>query len=142
MLIRKMSLIDLYNEAIEVSNAAEVFDHLVDFDTTTKFVEDIQVAQKKLISHVLELVETTVISEAASGSKSATIFRFLGADLFEGFNILFMLFGGVEQERRDQLAQYGFCGCYEDLVKSLSPFYVRHSWNRATNENTISIYWE
>ena len=132
----------LYNEAVAVSNAAEVFDHLVEFDTTNEFVENIQKVQRALIAHVSSLMEPAVISAAASGAKYADVFTFKGGDLYEGYNILFMLFGGVEQERRDQLAQYGFQGCYNDLVQALAPFYVKHTWERATNDNIITVFWE
>lgn len=135
-------LTSLYNEAVEVSNAAEAFDHLVDFDTTVEFVENIQKAQRDLIVKISSLMEPAVIAAAASGAKFADIFSFKGGDLHEGYNILFMLFGGVEQERRDQLEQYGFHGCFNDLVQSLFPFYIKHSWDRATNDNIISVFWE
>jgi hypothetical protein len=132
----------LYSEAVEVSNAAEAFDDLVDFESTTEFVEKIQVAQKELIAHIASLVEPEVISAAASGSKHADVFTFKGAELFGGYNILFMLFGGVEQDRREQLAQFGFQGCYPDMLHALRPFYVKHSWERSTNDNTITVFWE
>ena len=136
------ALTALYNEAVEVSNAAEVFDHLVEFDTTSEFVENIQKVQRALIAHVSSLMEHAVIAAAASGAKQADVFTFKGADLFEGYNVLFMLFGGVEHERREQLAQYGFSGCYNDLVQAIAPFYVKHTWCRATNDNIISVFWE
>jgi hypothetical protein len=136
------ALTTLYNEAVEVSNAAEVFDHLAEFDTTSEFVENIQEVQRSLIAHVSSLMEHVVIAAAASGAKQADVFTFKGADLFEGYNVLFMLFGGVEHERREQLAQYGFQGCYNDLVQALIPFYVKHTWERATNDNVISVFWE
>jgi hypothetical protein len=136
------ALTALYNEAVEVSNAAEVFDHLVEFDTTSEFVENIQGVQRSLIAHVSSLMEHAVIAAAASGAKQADVFTFKGADLFEGYNVLFMLFGGVEHERREQLAQYGFSGCYNDLVQAIAPFYVKHTWCRASNDNVISVFWE
>jgi hypothetical protein len=132
----------LYREAVDVSNAAEAFEDLVDFETTTMFVEKIQAAQKKFVEHVCSAVEEKVISAAASGAKHTEIFTFQGADLFEGFNILFMLFGGVEQERRDQLAQFGFKGCFEELMQTVSPFYLKHTWLRSMNENMITLHWE
>ena len=132
----------LYTEAVTVSNAAEAFASLVDFDSTKIFVEEVQKAQKSLVEHILSLAEAEVISAAAAGLKYATIFEFKGSDLHEDFNILFMLFGGVEQERRDQLAQFGFGGCYEELMNRVAPFYVKHSWDRATNNNSITLFWE
>ena len=132
----------LYAEAVGVSNAAEAFASLVDFDSTKLFVEEVQKAQDSLIEHILSYAESEVISAAAAGLKYATIFEFKGSDLHEDFNILFQLFGGVEQDRRDHLEQFGFSGCYETLMKRVAPFYVKHSWDRATNNNTITLFWE
>jgi hypothetical protein len=132
----------LYAEAVEVSQAAQAFEDLVEFDSTVEFVEKIQIAQKNLIAHILSLTEPAVISAATSGSKYATVYEFGGNDLFEGFSTLFMLFGGIDQERRDQLGQYGFDGCYSALTYALSPFYVKHSWDRASHTNSITLFWE
>jgi len=132
----------LYAEAVGVSNAAEAFASLVDFDSTKLFVEEVQKAQESLVEHILSHAEAEVISAAAAGLKYATIFEFKGSDLHEDFNILFMLFGGVEQDRRDHLSQFGFSGCYEELMNRAAPFYVKHSWDRATNNNTITLFWE
>jgi len=132
----------LYAEAVGVSNAAEAFASLVDFDSTKIFVEEVQKAQEALVEHILSHAEAEVISAAAAGLKYATIFEFKGSDLHEDFNILFMLFGGVEQERRDHLEQFGFHGVYEELMNRVAPFYIKHSWDRATNGNSITLYWE
>jgi hypothetical protein len=133
---------ELYAEAVCVSNAAESFASLVDFESTQLFVEKVQKAQESLVEHILSSAEAEVISAAAAGMKYATIFDFKGSDLHEEFNILFMLFGGAEQERRDQLAQFGFSGCYEELAHRVAPFYIKHSWDRATNNNSITLFWE
>ena len=137
-----MSLAALYTEAVEVSAAAVAFEDLVDFESTSEFVEKIQAAQKELIAHIVSIAEPAVISAAASGAKHADLFTFKGNELFADYNVLFMLFGGVEQDRREQLGQFGFYGCYEDLLQALSPFYVKHHWERATNKNSISVFWE
>jgi hypothetical protein len=132
----------LYAEAVEVSNAAEAFDDLVDFDTTSEFVHKIQATQKELIAHIVSLMEPAVLSAAASGAKHADVYTFKGSALFGEYNILFMLFGGVEQDRREQLAQFGFQGCYDTLMHTLLPFYIKHTWDRSTNDNIISVFWE
>jgi hypothetical protein len=132
----------LYAEAVQVSAAAAAFEDLVEFESTSLFVEKIQAVQKELIAHIVSLVEPAVISAAASGAKHVDVFTFKGAELFGGYNILFNLFGGIEQDRREQLGQFGFQGCYSDLLQALQPFYVKHSWERATNNNTITVFWE
>lgn len=132
----------LYDEAVVVSNAAEAFEDLVEFETTQKFVENVMIAQNNLIVHVLSKAENHVISAAAAGMKHADIFEFKGSELFEDFNILFMLFGGAEADRREQLGQYGFVGCFDAMMKCVSPFYLKHTWDRATNSNTLTLFWE
>lgn len=132
----------LYHEAVTVSNAAEAFADLVEFETTKLFVENVQKTQKKLVDHILTDVEDKVISAAAAGLKYADVFEFKGNELFEEYNILFMIFGGAEQERREQLGQYGFAGCFEELLRRVAPFYLKHTWNRETNNNTLTLFWE
>lgn len=132
----------LYNEAVTVSNAAEAFADLVEFESTKIFVENVQKVQKNLIEHIISTVEENVIQAATSGFKYVDIFKFKGSELFEDYNVLFMLFGGAEAERREQLGQYGFQGCFEELMKRVSPFYIKHSWDRATNDNILTLFWE
>lgn len=132
----------LYAEAVEVSNAAEAFEDLREFDETVLFVEKITKAQNMLIEHILEAAEKIVIEAAASASKSAVVYTFRGADVFEGFSILFMMLGGVEYEQKVRLDNYGFEPAMKKLTAAVSPFSLRHSWERASNENSIILHWE
>ena len=132
----------LYAEAVEVSNAASAFEDLREFDETVKFVEKIQNAQSLLLDHILKGIEKPVIEAAASGAKYTTVFEFKGAELFEGHSILFMLLGGAEHDRRAQLDQFGFEPLKETLTQKLKPFGVHHLWEKATNSNSIALYWE
>lgn len=135
----------LYNEAITVSNAAEAFADPVDFESTNIFVKNVQKVQKKLIEYIVSSVEENVIQ--AASSKYIDIFKFKGSELFEDYNIPFMMFGTPfmlfeEAERREQLDKYGFQGCFDELGKRLSPFYLKHSWDRATNDHIITLFWK
>lgn len=132
----------LYAEAVQVSNAAEAFEDLREFEETTTFVEKITKAQLMLVDHITEAVEKIVIEAAASGAKSAIVYTFLGADVFEGFSILFMMLGGVEYEQKVRLDNYGFEPALKKLTASVSPFSLRHTWDRASNTNYIILHWE
>lgn len=137
-----VNMFNLYNEAVEVSNAAEAFEDLREFEETTLFVEKITKAQVMLVDHILEAAEKIVIEAAASGAKSSVVYKFRGADVFEGFSILFMMLGGVEYEQKVRLDNYGFQPALKQLTNAVSPFSLRHTWDRASNENSIILIWE
>lgn len=136
------NMFNLYAEAVEVSNAAEAFEDLREFEETTLFVEKITKAQVMLVDHILEAAEKIVIEAAASGAKSSVVYKFRGADVFEGFSILFMMLGGVEYEQKVRLDNYGFQPALKQLTDAVSPFSLRHTWDRASNENSIILIWE
>ena len=48
------NMFTLYAEAVEVSNAAEAFEDLREFEETTLFVEKITKAQNMLIDHIVK----------------------------------------------------------------------------------------
>lgn len=137
-----MAFANLYNEAVEVSNAAIAFDDLREFDEMTTLVSNVQRAQVLLQEHIMSLVEPAVLEAAASGAKSAEIMSFTGAELFEGHSILFMLLGGADREFREKIADYGFEPLMDKLWQSLKPFHLDHHWERVTNKNTLVVYWE
>lgn len=132
----------LYAEAVEVSNAADAFETEREFDETVIFVEKISKVQELFVEHVVGLSEKIVIEAAASGSKHAVIYTFRGADVFEGFNILFMLLGGPEYEQRSRLENFGFTPLFDRLQSVFSPFVLRRSWERSTNENSLILHWK
>lgn len=136
------NLFALYAEAVEVSNAAEAFEDLREFEETTLFVEKITKAQVMLVDHIIEAAEKIVIEAAASGAKSTVVYTFKGADVFEGYSILFMMLGGVEYEQKVRLDNYGFVPALKKLTEAVHPFYLRHTWDRASNENSIVLIWE
>ena len=95
-----------------------------------------------MIEHILEAAEKIVIEAAASGAKSSVVYTFRGADIFEGFSILFMMLGGVEYEQKVRLENYGFEPALKKLTDAVSPFTMRHTWDRASNTNSITLIWE
>ncbi len=132
----------IYAEAVEVSNAASAFEDLREFEETSLFVEKITKAQVLLVEHIMKESEKIVIEAAASGAKSAVVYTFRGADVFEGFSILFMMLGGVEYEQKIRLDNYGFEPALDKLTGAVHPFSLRHNWDRATNTNSIILIWE
>ncbi|ABU44088.1 hypothetical protein FK949_gp311 [Paramecium bursaria Chlorella virus NYs1] len=137
-----MAFSALYNEAVEVSNAAVAFDDLCEFDEMTSLVTNVQRAQTLLQEHILSLVESAVMEAASSGMKRAEIMSFTGAELFEGHSILFMLLGGADREFREKITDYGFEPLMDKLWNALKPFHVEHIWERVTNRNVIVLSWE
>ena len=137
-----LKMIGLYAEAVEISNAAEAFEDLREFEETSLFVEKITKAQVLLVEHIMKESENIVIEAAVSGAKSAVVYTFRGADVFEGFSILFMMLGGVEYEQKVRLDNYGFQPALKQLTDAVSPFSLRHSWDRASNTNSIVLIWE
>lgn len=140
-----MSLINiqsLYAEAVEVSNAADAFETEREFDETTKFVGEISEVQESFVQHMVGLAEKLVIEAAASGAKHAVIYTFRGADVFEGFNVLFMLLGGPDYEQRTRLENFGFVPMFDRLHAVFAPFLLRRTWERSTNENSLILHWE
>jgi len=137
-----MAFSDLYNTVVEVSNAAEAFDDLCEFDEMTTLVSNVQHAQLILQENILSLVEKSVMDAAASGAKSAEVFSFTGSELFEGHSILFMLLGGADIEFREKIAHYGFEPLIGKLYHAVKPFVLRHDWCRMTNKNTLILSWE
>ena len=132
---------ELYAECVEVSNAAAAFDDLREFDELTSFVSKIQRAQELLLEHILSGVRQRVIEAAAGGAKSGEILKFKGGDLFEDVSILFMLMGGGDQARREQLEEYGFVPLIAKLHQTFQPFALHHFWCKATNENSLTLHW-
>lgn len=137
-----VDIYSLYKEAVEVSNAADAFESIREFDETTLFVEKITAAQELFIAHVIKSAEKIVIEAAASGSKHAVVYTFRGSDVFEGFSVLFMLLGGVEYDQKVRLEHYGFEPALHKLTEKMQPFTLRHTWERASNENYIVLHWE
>jgi hypothetical protein len=53
-----------------------------------------------------------------------------------------MMLGGVEYEQKVRLDNYGFEPALKKLTDAVSPFALRHTWERSTNENSIVMIWE
>ena len=132
----------LFDEARVVSRAAELFQAENDFQRTHDFVEQIQAAQKKLSDTIFETLEDKVLSAAAGGYTDATILEFKGGDLFEGLSLLFLILGGHDIERRQDLEIHGFVPFLKKLKDAVRPFVLVHEWDRETNANKLIVRWD
>lgn len=131
----------LFDEAKIVSNAADQFQFQSEFEQTQRFVEQAKLAQDKLLASVLESIEKTVLSAAAGGYTDATILEFKGGDMFEDLSMLFLLLGGHDLERRQDLEIHGFVPFLKVLKDAVSPFTLTHLWDRETNANKLIVQW-
>lgn len=131
----------LFKEAKLVSSEAERFQLESEFEKTQRFVEHAQAVQHKLMTNVLESFEKTVLSAAAGGYTDATIFEFRGGDMFEDLSLLFLLLGGHDLERRQDLEIHGFVPFLKTLKDAVSPFVLVHEWVRETNGNKLVVKW-
>lgn len=131
----------LFEEAKVVSDAADHFHFQSEFERTHNFVEQAKAAQDKLLKSVLETFEKTVLSAAAGGYTDATILEFKGGDMFEDLSMLFLLLGGHDLERRQDLEVHGFVPFLKVLKDAVSPFTLVHAWDRETNGNRLIVQW-
>ena len=131
----------LFDEAKIVSRAAELFQAENDFQKTHEFAEQIRDAQDRLLDSILGSLHDKVLAAAAGGYTDATILEFKGGDLFDGLSLLFLLLGGHDFERRQELESHGFVPFLKTLKDALRPFSLSHDWDRETNANRLVVAW-
>lgn len=131
----------LFEEAKAVSVAAGQFQFESEFERTHQFVEQASASQRSLMATIFESFEKTVLSAAAGGYTDATILEFKGGDTFEDLSILFLLLGGHDMERRQDLEIHGFVPFLKTLKDAVAPFALVHEWDRETNANRLVVKW-
>lgn len=131
----------LFDEARVVSRAAELFQAENDFQRTHEFVEQIRETQTKLLDDILKDLEHKVLAAAAGGYTDATILEFKGGDLYDNLSLLFLLLGGHDLERRQELESHGFVPFIKTLKDAVRPFSLSHDWDRETNMNKLVVRW-
>lgn len=97
----------------------------------------------KLLDTLLGRVPTAILDAAANGKRVATLLEFSGGDLFEEFCYLYMVKGPHTQEGRAEMKRAGVEPLLDTLRRTLHPagFTVWHSWQRATNQNLVTVSW-
>lgn len=134
-------ILALHHEAVEVSQAAQIHEAQRAADDTSAFVGRAAAAQEGLRAHVLANVESAVLSAAAGGQRDATVYEFMGGDVYEDLSVLFLLLGGHDKERRAELDGFGFEPLVSRLARDLRPFRLDHVWDRETNANALIVSW-
>ena len=97
--------------------------------------------QERLFGRIMSVVSHAVRDAAARGQHSASVLDFGGSDKFGEFCFLYLVRGaptGVDKREMDAM---GVKPLMHRLKRCLRPFVVRHVWTRATNDNTVILYW-
>jgi hypothetical protein len=99
--------------------------------------------QDSLYEHVMGVLPGAVMEAACKGHRYTTVLTFDGSDKFSEFCYLYMLKGPYKPEQRAEMRAMGVRPLLYRLRAALQPsgFGICHSWQRATNENTVVITW-
>ena len=99
--------------------------------------------QDSLYRHIMDDLEGVVRRAAEAGQRFATVLAFSGADRFDEFCYLYMLKGPLKPELRAEMKAMGAAPLLPRLRRELQAagFDVHHAWQRATNENSVTVTW-
>lgn len=97
--------------------------------------------QDRMLELILANVPAAVREAASKGHRVATLLAFAGADKLDEFSYLYMLKGPHKHEQRQEMRAMGARPLIYRVRDALRPFAVHHAWQRATNENTLSVSW-
>lgn len=99
--------------------------------------------QERLFQIVMAGLPGAVRHAAAQGQRTAVVLRFTGADKLDEFCYLYMLKGPYNPEHRAEMRHMGARPLMQRLRRELQAagFGVHHSWQRATNDNTLAVTW-
>lgn len=105
--------------------------------------ERLNAEQERLYQIVMLGLPGAVRAAASRGQRVATVLRFCGADKLDEFCYLYMLKGPHNPEHRAEMKALGARPLLYRLRAKLqgAGFGVHHAWQRATNENTLSVTW-
>ena len=105
--------------------------------------ERLRAEQEGLHRCIMGGLRDAVRQAAAQGQRVATLLRFAGSDRLGEFCYLYMLKGPHKAEHRAEMRAMGASPLLPRLRRELQAagFGVFHAWQRATNENTLSITW-
>lgn len=99
--------------------------------------------QDRLHALVVSAIPEAVTFAASQGRRVATVLTFDGGDKFGEFCYLYMLKGPYKHEHRQEMRAMGASPLMGRIRDALSGtgFRLHHSWQRATNENILSVSW-
>lgn len=99
--------------------------------------------QARLRELIMSGVAGAVREAAAGGHRVATILRFDGSVKLDEFCYLYMLKGPYKSELRQEMQAMGVRPLLPFLKNEMrrAGFKLWHTWQRATNENTLTLSW-
>lgn len=105
--------------------------------------ERLRAEQERLYQIVMLGLPGAVRAAASQGQRVATVLRFCGADKLDEFCYLYMLKGPHNPEHRAEMKAMGAKPLLHRVRAKLQAagFGVHHAWQRATNDNTLSVTW-
>lgn len=99
--------------------------------------------QDALYRHIMDGLDDAVRAAADAGHRHVTVLAFSGADRFSEFCYLYMIKGPLKPDQRQEMKAMGVTPLLPRLRRELraAGFDVHHAWQRATNENTLTVTW-
>lgn len=105
--------------------------------------ERLRAEQDRFLKLLMSRLPEAVRQAAGEGKRTATLLQFSGSDKLDEFCYLYMLKGPVNPESRAEMKAMGVKPLMHGLRAGLgrAGFGVHHAWQRATNDNLLSVSW-
>lgn len=134
---------DLFREATQLTQGAVQVAQVTEEEELAAMGRRLQAEQGRLFDSIMSGLPEAVREAAAKGQRTATVLRFSGADKLDEFCYLYMLKGPQNPEDRAQARRAGAVPLLRRLRDTLHPagFKVWHAWQRANNDNTLTVSW-
>ncbi len=139
----RSDLVELFSKARELTELTVAAAERDDRAAAEAMGNRLREEQAKLLGTLLARVPTVILEAAAKGQRVATLLEFSGGDLFEEFCYLYMIKGPHAFEARAEMKRAGVTPLLDVLRRALEPagFKVWHAWQRATNQNLVTVSW-
>lgn len=136
-------LVQLRAEAVTASAVATSAVEVAAQTEAEAVVCRLRAEQDRLYSLIMNHIPVAVRGAANLGARSAVVLHFEGQDKLDEFCYLYMLKGPTTTEGRATLRRLGIVPVLARLRETLNPagFRVWHTWQRATNDNTLAVSW-
>lgn len=133
----------LHAEAVACCAAAVARAEAGETDRLADMGRRLAAEQDELYDLVMGRLPVAVREAADKGHRVATVMRFDGADKLREFCYLYMLKGPHRADLRKEMRDMGVRPLLHRLRSELqrAGFGVYHAWQRATNENVLSVTW-
>jgi hypothetical protein len=133
----------LYSEAVALAAAAVAEADHAQAQEVNAMGARLREEQDSLYARIMAAIEPAVRDAAAKGARHAVVMRFGGSDVFSEFCYLYMLKGPHKADQREEMKAMGVKPLLARLRRELRPhgFDVVHAWQRATNDNTLTVVW-